>query len=360
MKCQICGKKELAHRGGLVSAGLRVCRNCIIDEPKKAKPIIKQAHAESRKPFASLPDGPPRATKGVKCTFCVNQCQIGEGERGFCGLRTCRNGRLIQLSGTARYGVVSWYHDPLPTNCVADWVCPESKMYGYSNLAVFLGACSFNCLFCQNWHYRHMAQSISPVRTAQALADATDKKTHCICYFGGDPTPQMPYALQTARIALKQNKGRTLRICWESNGSMNRKFLKQAAQLSMDSGGIIKFDLKAFNENLHKALTGVTNRQTLENFRYLAELGKQREDPPFLVASTLLIPGYIEREEVSKIAKFIANLNPNVPYSLLAFYPCFFMDDLPTTSRKQAEECQKAAFSAGLKRVKIGNPHLLS
>jgi pyruvate formate lyase activating enzyme len=35
------------------------------------------------------------------------------------------------------------------------------------------------------------------------------------------------------------------------------------------------------------------------------------------------------------------------------------MDDLPTTSRDQADECLMAAKKAGLKRIKIGNVHLL-
>jgi pyruvate formate lyase activating enzyme len=63
---------------------------------------------------------------------------------------------------------------------------------------------------------------------------------------------------------------------------------------------------------------------------------------------------------VERIASFIASLNPYIPYSLLAFYPHFYMNDLPTTSRQQAKECLEVAKRAGLKRVRIGNPHLLS
>jgi pyruvate formate lyase activating enzyme len=70
-----------------------------------------------------------------------------------------------------------------------------------------------------------------------------------------------------------------------SSGSM-----KKAAALSLESGGTIKFDLKAWDENLHHALCGVLNRQTLRNFEWLAEYGKQRKVPPLLTASTLLVP----------------------------------------------------------------------
>jgi pyruvate formate lyase activating enzyme len=68
----------------------------------------------------------------------------------------------------------------------------------------------------------------------------------------------------------------------------------------------------------------------------------------------------VDAGEVSRIAKFIASLDSSIPYALLAFYPQFEMADLPTTSRKHAEQCLAAAKEAGLTRVRVGNPHLLS
>ena len=86
----------------------------------------------------------------------------------------------------------------------------------------------------------------------------------------------------------------------------------------------------------------------------------QSPDPPFLLASTLLVPGYVDEREVEAIAGFIAGLNPEIPYSLLAFYPHFYLHDLPTTSRRHAIRCKEVAERKGLRRVHIGNVHLLS
>ncbi len=121
----------------------------------------------------------------------------------------------------------------------------------------------------------------------------------------------------------------------------------------------IRFDLKAWHEGLHYALCGTTNKKTLDNFKRLAEWIYRRPEPPFLIASTLLVPGYIDETEVAGIAGFIAALNPDIPYSLLAFYPQFYIDDLPTTSRSHALRCQAVARDAGLNRVHIGNIYLL-
>jgi pyruvate formate lyase activating enzyme len=132
------------------------------------------------------------------------------------------------------------------------------------------------------------------------------------------------------------------------------------AELSLESGGCIKFDLKAWDDSLHRALCGVTNRRTLRNFEYLSAWISRRPAPPFLVAATLLVPGYVEADQVSLLARFIARLDRNIPYALLAFHPAFEMTDLPVTSRRQAESCLAAARDAGLKRVRLGNVHLLA
>jgi pyruvate formate lyase activating enzyme len=362
-KCINCGTESI-----LISKALDICLDCIRNDFDKVLQHIRKAHAKSRIEF-DLPPKPPKDPNGVQCNLCVNECMILEGERGFCGIRETRDGKL--RGGTKDEGNLSWYYDPLPTNCVADWVCPGGSKagypefshfsgpeYGYKNLAVFYQACSFNCLFCQNWHFRREVYSKRKT-TAEQLADCVDDRTTCVCYFGGDPTPQIHHAIEASKIALEKSKSKILRICWETNGAMNPVFLEKMADLSLKSGGCIKFDLKTFDENLNIALCGVTNKRTLQNFEMLSKLAKTRPDPPFLIASTLLVPGYIDKEEVSKIANFIAGLDKDIPYALLGFHPQFYMTDLPATSKRHAEECKLAAEKEGLTNVRIGNVHLL-
>ncbi|MGD8538755.1 MAG: radical SAM protein [Candidatus Aminicenantes bacterium] len=352
----------------VISSPLEVCVHCIREFYPQLKPHIDEVHGRVKQSYG-LPPQPPSDVDGLICSLCANQCQIAEQGVGYCGTRYVNKGRL--LGGGPDEGHFSCYYDPLPTNCVADWVCPggtgsgypqfshaRTEERGYKNLAVFFKTCTFNCLYCQNWHYREESL-IKGEYGADAIADRVDERTSCVCYFGGDPTPQLRYALQASRRALEKKAGEILRICWETNGSMNEKLLDEAADISIGTGGCIKFDIKAWSEELHIALCGVSNRRTLSNFKRLASRVAQRPDPPFLVASTLLVPGYIDEEEVRSIGRFIAALNPEIPYSLLAFHPQFHMQDLPRTSLKHAQRCLKAAQNTGLKHVKIGNLHLL-
>ncbi|MCE5306283.1 MAG: radical SAM protein [Acidobacteriales bacterium] len=261
----------------------------------------------------------------------------------------------MNLAGTPQCGILEWYRDPLPTNCVADWVCAGRRQSGGHSLAVFYASCTLDCLFCQNWHFREASPDRSRGVTAKELADTANSETFCVCFFGGDPASQMPHALATARHLANQG----VAVCWETAGTSNPKMSDLALQLSLESGGCIKFDLKAFDAVLHTVLTGGSNRRSLENFARAARQASERLDPPLVVVSTLLIPGYVDAEEVARIAGLIASLDPGIPYSLLGFAPHFYMADLPRTSVRHAEEAQAAARSAGLRNVHIGNRHLL-
>ncbi|NVM27970.1 MAG: radical SAM protein [Candidatus Helarchaeota archaeon] len=365
--CKICGKND-----SLVSKKLGVCVDCILHQTEKALAITDKLHVASRQHF-DLPDVPPQTTTGLKCGLCVNDCRIGENEVGYCGLVVNKGNKLIRKAGTPEVGLLDWYYDPLPTNCVA-FICPahghgypkyaykDGPEHGYSNLAVFYGACGFNCLFCQNAQYREMPRRLRPLISAEELVSKVHKRVSCICYFGGDPGPQMLHSLAVSKhaVQLAEREKRIVRICWETNGSANWPLLKKATNFALESGGTIKIDLKTFHEPLNLALCGVTNRQTLENFKKIGEFIQDRPDIPLLFGSTLLVPGYVDEEEVRAIASFIADIDPTIPYALLGFYPHFVLDDLPTTSKAHADRCLNAAKDEGLSRVRIGNLHLLS
>ena len=360
--CRNCGASS-----PLISGAIGVCLPCLRAGFEGLDDHLREVHRKSRERF-DLPGMPPRDQSGITCTLCANSCRIAEGHVGYCGIRSNEEGKIV--GGTARANV-EWYYDPLPTNCVADWVCPggtgvgyprfahtRGPEYGFKNLAVFYNGCSFNCLYCQNWHFRERARRGGRVPAAE-LAGCVDEETSCICYFGGDPTPHLVHSINTAKKAMQRHSDRIVRICWETNGSMNQSLLSKAIDIAVESGGCIKFDLKAWTENLHLALCGVTNGRTLDNFGIVAQHIGKRPEVPLLVASTLLVPGYIDTHEVFRIASFISGYSPDIPYSLLGFYPHFMMSDLPTTTRAQAGECLEAARQAGLTRVRIGNVHLL-
>ncbi|MGD9380903.1 MAG: radical SAM protein [Candidatus Thorarchaeota archaeon] len=297
----------------------------------------------------------------VVCPDCGNHCRLDEGEIGFCNLRIAEHGTVVhRFLGKA---IVSWYFDPLPTNCVADWVCPVTKgdptfTYArrFNNLAVFYGSCNSDCLFCQNDSFREMMAKGGPLMTPKELAAVANDRTACVCYFGGDPSCNPVHSLETSNLLYDK---RQVRVCYETNGNMSRKWVTQIADIVEKSGGTIKFDLKALSPRLYTALTGMSNTTVLNNFRFLSKKGLER-DGEFLVASILLVPGYVGISEVQKLCEFIKECDPTIPTALLGFHPHHAMSDLPRTSRAHANAAKSVAADVGLTNVRIGNMGLLS
>ncbi len=359
--CKICGKDSI-----YISKTLGLCADCIKIK-KESLDILKKAHENIRKRF-NLPAQPPK-NKGVKCNICANECSMGRGDVGYCGLRMNIDGKLESLVSPKK-ALLYTYLDPMPTNCCASWFCPggtgagypsyahkKGAEYGYYNLAAFFYACNFNCVYCQNASHKKIRTAPSMSIDEFTAKIDKNKNISCICYFGGSPKPQLPFALKASENALEIERD-ILRICWEWNGCGNKKLVERAAKLSLKSGGNVKFDLKCFDENLSFALSGVSNKAAYENFKMVAEFFDKRPDLPVLTATTLLVPGYVDEVEVSSIARFISELNDEIPYSLLIFHPDFMMMDMPITPKEQAFACFNAAKKY-LKHVNIGNIHLL-
>ena len=84
---------------------------------------------------------------------------------------------------------------------------------------------------------------------------------------------------------------------------------------SLENAGLneVCVSIKALTDSIHTYYTGVSNRRLLENFRYLSRCRAR------LRAESMLIPGLIDIDEIERIAKFIASLNPAIPYRIDAY-----------------------------------------
>jgi len=72
--------------------------------------------------------------------------------------------------------------------------------------------------------------------------------------------------------------------------------------------------IKAFDRQKHLDYTGVGNIRILDNFKSIYTGGKK------LQAETVYIPGFIELDEIEKIAAFIGEIDPAIPLRIDAFF----------------------------------------
>ena len=75
------------------------------------------------------------------------------------------------------------------------------------------------------------------------------------------------------------------------------------------------FSIKALSEGLHRDYTGKSNKVIFRNFIAIYGSGKR------LQAETVLIPDYIDKYEVERIAGFIGGVDSNIPLRIDAYFP---------------------------------------
>lgn len=373
-KCIVCNSES-----PVISKFLNICRKCLL---KADIDSLMNKHSEFRKTLR-LPENPPREDIGKLCRICVNECIITKGKIGYCGVRINREGFIETVAGKNRI-LAYMYLDPIPTNCVAARYCPATTgagfpsfavdprgEIGYFNLAVFMYGCNLDCIYCQNIQHKYDLMnpnyiSKNVVMENDFVTRSLDKRVTCLCFFGGDPTPQLPEIIFLVKkvVDYAKRNNQVKRICWETNGLADPYLMKIMGMLSLKTGGIIKIDFKAWSPPIYTAITGIDGEKALkrikENLKLLVEISKEREEIPLITISILLVPGYVNEEEVEGIAKYIVSLDENIPLVLLAFYPHHLMKDLPTTSFSHANKCFEIAIKSGLKNVSLGNEWLLS
>lgn len=166
-----------------------------------------------------------------------------------------------------------------------------------------------------------------------------------ISFTGGDLTCQPEwYAKATHEI---KSLRRNLWVLVETNGyGLTRKNLDLLRDAGIDSFWL---DIKAYDEKIHKKLTGVSNQWILRLPEEMIEKGFVLE------VLSLYIPSLVETDQIEKIAELLAQIDSSIPFTILAFFPEYKLSRVASPKLKQMMEAYYAAKDAGLKNIRLGN-----
>ncbi len=154
-------------------------------------------------------------------------------------------------------------------------------------LVVFLQGCPFRCLYCANPDTID-AKGGTPTPPEEILQMAISQKAFFgkkggITFSGGEPTLQAE-----ALIPLfKELKANGIHICLDTNGGIWNEKVEELLSLT----DLVLLDIKEFNPERHKSLTGCNNIKTLQTAAWLDE-----HERPFWLRY-VLVPGYSDFEE---------------------------------------------------------------
>ncbi len=280
------------------------------------------------------------AEKGiVQCFLCSHRCKIKEGRRGLCQVRENQDGRLMSLV----YGrLVSENVDPIEKKPLFHFL-PASLSYSISTVG-----CNFRCLHCQNYEISqyprlHGGSIVGAGRIpAEVVKAAQDYRCKSISYTYVEPTIFMEFAYDTALLAHEAG----IKNVFVSNGYTTPEATKKIAPY-LDGNNI---DLKAFTEKFYHEVCGAKLAPVLDTIRLMKELGVWVE------VTTLIIPEWNDsHQELRNIAKFIAGIDPDIPWHVTRFHPTYKMTDRSATPTSTVKRARDIGLDEGLNYVYTGN-----
>jgi len=273
----------------------------------------------------------------VQCVLCPWYCTMRNRERGKCGVRENREGKLYSLV----------YARPCSAN--VDHIekkplyhfLPGSKSYSIGTVG-----CNLFCKFCQN----HSTSKAKPedvlsmkMEPEQVVNNAVKSKCQSISYTYNEPTIFYEYVYEIVKIAKK----RKLKNVMVTNGYINEKPLKELYKYIAAAN----VDLKGFSENFYKKLCGVRLEPVLHSLKLMKKMDI------WIEVTNLVIPGYNDdMKMIKEMCKWIKkNLGNNVPVHFSRFYPCYEMLDTPITPMETLVKAYETARNEGIRFVYIGN-----
>lgn len=154
-------------------------------------------------------------------------------------------------------------------------------------LVVFLQGCNFKCLYCANpdtitCDGGTLTDPAEIVRKAVSEKAFFGKKGG-VTFSGGEPTVQAKELIPLFKML--REKG--INICVDTNGGILNEEVKELFSLT----DLVLLDIKEFNPERHRNITGVSNKKTLETAAWLEENGIR------IWLRYVLVPGYSDFEE---------------------------------------------------------------
>ncbi|MBI3292396.1 MAG: AmmeMemoRadiSam system radical SAM enzyme, partial [Elusimicrobia bacterium] len=274
----------------------------------------------------------------VRCYACGHRCVIRDGLDGICRVRFNRGGTLYVPWGYM--GAIQC--DPI-----------EKKPFFHAlpgSLAMSFGmlGCDFRCAYCQNYitsqALRDPTAGVPPIEVTPKeyleMAERYGAKVVASTY--NEPLITSEWAV----AIFQEARQRGLQTAYISNGNGTPEVLDYLHPWV----DLYKVDLKGFNDKYYRQFLGGVLQNVLDTIRWLYERKF------WLEIVTLTIQGFNDSDdELTKIARFIASISPDIPWHVTAFHKDYKMQDPDNTSPATLIRAAQIGEAEGLRYVYAGN-----
>ena len=251
------------------------------------------------------------------CSVCFRHCKIGEGQIGFCGGRTAKDGRVAAYN----YGrITSLALDPIEKK-------PLSRFFpGSWILSTGSFGCNLRCPFCQNYdiswsgqamRYAEKAETLRPEELADLAEQLKARGNIGIAFTYNEPLIGYEFVRDTAKLAHERGMKNVL----VTNGTAELSVLEELKPY-VDAMNI---DLKGFTDRYYSKVLGGDRKMVMDFIEAAAAFCH-------VELTTLIVPGENDsEEEMRELSAWVSRLkNPDgesIPLHVSRFFPRFHMQD---------------------------------
>ncbi|AAL81173.1 radical SAM protein [Pyrococcus furiosus DSM 3638] len=214
---------------------------------------------------------------------------------------------------------------------------------------IFFSGCNFRCVFCQNWDISQFRVGVEllPEYLALKIERAYRFGARNVNFVGGEPTPNLPYILETLRYV-----NVPIPVVWNSNMYMSEEAMKLL-------DGIVDVylgDFKYGNNNCARRYSKIPNYWEIVTRNFL--LAKKHFRAEFLIRH-LVMPNHLECC-TEPVLKWIAeNLGRDVRVNVMFQYrPEYKAKNYKEISRvltiEEMEKAEKLVKKYGFKNALVG------
>ena len=185
--------------------------------------------------------------------------------------------------------------------------------------AVFLHGCALRCKFCHNpdtWHPCDNLTLMTPEELHKKLMRYRPywKNNGGVTFSGGEPLLQMDYVTEVFKLLKKDGVHTCIDTAGQPFRPNDEAWLKRFDEL-LEVTDLIMLDLKQYDEQLHRDLTGHGNANILAMARYLSEKGKE------MWIRHVLVPGVTDDEtDLKNMRTFIESLKSVSKVEILPYH----------------------------------------
>lgn len=211
---------------------------------------------------------------------------------------------------------------------------------------VFLQGCVMRCLYCHNpdtWEIC-VGKEVTPEEIIRGFNKNREfYKNGGITVTGGEPLLQIDFVTELFSLAKKEG----IHTCLDTSGITFSPENTQKFDALLENTSLCMLDIKQFNDNKHRALTGHSNKNILAFAKYVS-----RKNIPLWIRH-IIVEGYTDdKRDLRSLGEFIGTLESLKAIDVLPYHTMgvskykelgidYALKGVPKTDLETAARCKE-------------------